>query len=102
MVQPSTFPIGGSGVKDLQRRFRVFLVAPEWPSMDWYEPLEKIAVNEVYYWKGTPVFRERNGPMRMGIPWGLWAMLVDSTTPKVRSPTYPEHPKKKNTHDQTK
>ena len=57
---------------------RVILICPNWPRDKWWKKLRALAVDEVWYPKGTKIFI-REGELMPGTKLGVHAYLVDGT-----------------------
>lgn len=52
------------------------LIAPEWRTRDWWDPLNKMVEGAIYFPMGTKLFETEKGPAGP-TKWGAWAMLVN-------------------------
>lgn len=55
---------------------KVVLICPHWTDQQWFYDVQKMIVKRFFFKKGTFLFEVRDGAVN-GIPWGVWALLLD-------------------------
>ena len=62
--------------KIVDDRAKVILIMPHWTSNQWFHDIQPYVQRKYFYKKGTLFFEQRAGLVG-GLPWPVWALLVD-------------------------